>query len=318
MDKVKEILTDLVKEQLIDQDKFDVKNITEMLGNFPGSNMEQAIALSTKTSYDNTIKLLGRQQKKTDGDDASVNAANTAYNTETSEAVSAFLQLMRNDNFGIKNQTSEQVGQFGNNKANVGHLNAFEAVIALTFGGVNETEVTIGGGTEGHVATGNECRAVTKTWEAIDTTSVLLSTANGSGLPEVSHEARAVWLMANWVKYGYAPKLFGASVDTIKVVQADPADTNSCLRYCNASFTGETDTITKLYNLWANTDAGRRHFLSSIGTILSTDIVVRGQTLGKMLGGEKSFTKDMLEKVLQAGDNFEMADLTGHYVQQDK
>jgi hypothetical protein len=218
---------------------------------------------------------------------------------------------MRNDNFGIKNQTSEQVGQFGNNKANVGHLNAFEAVIALTFGGVNETEVTIGGGTEGHVATGNECRAVTKTWEAIDTTSVLLSTANGSGLPEVSHEARAVWLMANWVKYGYAPKLFGASVDTIKVVQADPADTNSCLRYCNASFTGETDTITKLYNLWANTDAGRRHFLSSIGTILSTDIVVRGQTLGKMLGGEKSFTKDMLEKVLQAGDNFEMADLTG-------
>jgi hypothetical protein len=64
MDKVKEILTDLVKEQLIDQDKFDVKNITEMLGNFPGSNMEQAIALSTKTSYDNTIKLLGRQQKK--------------------------------------------------------------------------------------------------------------------------------------------------------------------------------------------------------------------------------------------------------------
>lgn len=308
LNKVKELLTNLVKNELIDENKLDVKNIVTMLGNFPTANMEQALALSTKTAYDNTLELLARNTVKETGNSDSVNAANAAYNNEIKEAVEAFLKIMKGDNWNdVDGSSSAQRGQYGVNRQGTS-LNAFEAVIAMTFGGVANTPISITN--NGHTPVGNEVRATERTnWAAgIDNSSVLATAASGTALPIESHEARAGYIYGLWMKYDMAPQLFGAGHHQIVVRQVTNVVANACCCQAYCAKVGITERV-RTYDLWDNSTAGKNHLLSTIGTIIATTVTTNGQTQGKLLGGEEAFSKDILNRALTVGDEFTMTQM---------
>jgi hypothetical protein len=290
--KVKELLTNFVKNELIDDNKFDVKQIELMLGNFPGDNMKEALALSTKSAYDTTIGYLARSTKSESTGNNNQNAQNKKYNEEIREHVEVFFNIMKNDSY--VRDGNVQKGQYG--VARDG-LNALEAVLLMTFGGVGGIAPSIT--TEGHTATGNEVRAVAKTWDAVDNTSTLVPTASGDALPMESHEGRAVYLTALWTLYDQGPKLFGSGRNTITVVQAvNDGVTNACCQQYCSTVSLQNEEVARTYDLWANSGDGKNHFTSTLGAILATDNVANGITTGKILGGEDAFSTTILNRTL--------------------
>lgn len=305
LNKVKEVLTNLVKEQLIDTNNFDVTNIHQMLGNFPGAAMEQALAASTKEAYNKTVDILNRTTKATDTTSDSTNAANTAYNKEIEENVTVFLQLMEGDSWEDINNVVNQEGQFGSARSTKNSLNAFEAVLAMTFGGVNGTPLQIG--EAGHVASNQERRETEQGWGSIKRDGKAEDAAAGTQLPINSHEARAMWLMAAWAKHGMGLQVFGQGHHQITVRQVRTNDVNLCCEiYCGK--VGLQERV-RTYDLWANTENGKNHFVSTLGDLIATSITVNGKSAGKLLGGEEAMSVDIIKSALMEGDSFTMVQL---------
>ena len=302
--KVKELLTNFVKNELIDDNKFDVKEIELMLGNFPGDNMKQALAVSTKSAYDTTIGYLTRSTKSESTGNNNQNAQNKKYNDEIKEHVDVFFNLMKNDSYVREGYT--QKGQYGVGRDG---LNAFEAVLIMTFGGVGGVAPNIT--PNGHIASNNEVRATPKSWTAVDNTSKLVTTASGDELPIESHEARAVYLTALWTLYDQGPKLFGSGRNTITVVQAvNNGVTNACCQQYCSTVGLQNEEVARTYDLWANNGDGKNHFTSTLGAILATDNKANGITTGKILGGEDAFSTSILNRTLGgAAEKFSQAQI---------
>ena len=302
LNTVLDLLTTMVKKDLIGENKFDVKNIEAMLGNFPGANMAQALALSTKVAYDKTLECLNRTTRDTSTTNEKTNAENQLYNAEVAECVGVFVSIMKDDTYTHTNYC--QKGQYGVTRNG---LNAFEAVLLMTFGGV--AGVAPGLTDNGHSASGQEARSIQKTWDSVDNSSLLVDDHNGTNaLPIESMEARASYLMALWAKYDMAPVLFGSQRNQIVIKQAIDTGTSAacCQVYCGTYQLAEEQ---RAYDLWDNSDKGKNHFTSTLGAILATTFEVGGLTSHKILGGEAAFTTTMLNRTLSTGEKFTQAQL---------
>lgn len=302
MNTVLDLLTTMVKKDLIGENKFDVKNIEAMLGNFPGANMAQALALSTKIAYDNTLECLNRTTRDTSTTNVQTNAENQKYNDEVQECVGVFVSIMKDDTYTHTSYC--QKGQYGVTRNG---LNALEAVLLMTFGGV--AGVAPGLTDNGHTVSGQEARYIQKTWDSVDNTSLLVDDHNGTNaLPIESMEARAVYLMALWAKYDMVPVLFGSQRNQIVVKQVidTSAGAACCQTYCGTYQLAEEQ---RAYDLWDNSVKGMNHFTSTVGTILATSFAVGGVTSHKILGGESAFTTAMLNRTLSTGEKFSQTQL---------
>lgn len=317
LNKVKQILNDLVKDQLTDDNKFDVENIHDMLQTFPSSALEQALAAGTKQSYNNILDLLNRNTVNATTGTEAQKAAAAAFNTDIKDTVDLFLGLLADDRWNsTTGSPSNHPDAFGVRTVNQ-NLNAFEAVLCMAFGGAAGVAVSVGTGSAGHTANNNMEKRNGASQATFSTVRNETVEQGNNTEPAVnkfhirSHEARATYLMALWAKHGMALQVFGQGAHQITVRQtADSAGgPGSCYQvYCNK--VGIQEEV-RTYNLWDNSESGKNHMASTIGALAATSMKdgSTGASTGKLLGGEEAFSKDILNSMCTTGSKFTMTQL---------
>lgn len=319
LNRVKQILNDLVKEQLTDKNEFDVPSIHNMLQNFPSVSLEAALASGTKQSYNNILDLLNRAAMDETSSTLSEaqKATAQAWNAEIQETVQLFLGLMADDRWNSRTGTPANHPDAYGVRTTKGNLNAFEAVLCMAFGGVSSKAVAIGAGSAGHVATttDQEVRDLlfTNFSASLDNSTVVDTVTNGSGstnIPVEGHEARATYIMLLWAKHNMPLEIFGQGAHQIPVRQVTKVDGqgNNYQQYCD-----EYQIVEELrtYNLWDNSTAGQNHMVSVAGALLAKSQTDKGtgRGQGKLLGGEEGLDTSILNSMHTAGSEFTMAQL---------
>ena len=328
--EVKKILNDLVKEQLIDDNKFQVSEIHKLLTTFNLNELEKELARSTKQTFLNVAALLERTTLSEDatvvGD---VQAANNKLrNDEHKETTEVFLGLMDDDRWDSPNDGgSSSNTSYGKATRNHGKLNAVEALLCMCFGGVNERapNATINAGDERNTtvtaaADGSNYGSPT------GLTLTAKDTQGANGLFIDSHEARATYLMALWAKHASgsdsAIKLFGNGAMKIKVTHAistGACDITGCATqvWCCSTTVNQTYE-TREYFLWDQTangtntslGKGKNHFVNILGALVEhKPAESRGIGQSHLLGGEDGLSIDNLQQLCSNDGGFSTAQL---------
>jgi hypothetical protein len=335
--EVKKILNDLVKEQLIDDNKFQVSEIHKLLTTFNLNELEKELARSTKQTFLNVAALL---ERTTLSEDATVvgdvqAASNKTRNDEHKETTEVFLGLMDDDRWDSPNDGgSSSKTSYGKATRNHGKLNAVEALLCMCFGGVNERAPTAA------INAGDERNTnVTGAADSSDYTGpTAIVNANGDHLTAVdsqgaantlfidSHEARATYLMALWAKHASgsdsAIKLFGNGAMKIKVTHAistGACDLTGCATqvWCGSTTINQTYE-TREYYLWDQTangtntslGKGKNHFVNILGALVAhKPAESRGIGQSNLLGGEEGLSINNLQELCSNDGGFSTAQL---------
>lgn len=313
--EVKKILNDLVKEQLIEKNEFDVQEIHKLLSTFNMHELEKELALCTKKTFLDVTLLLGRTLLNTDVNLVGLakSQENTERNNEQQATTNVFYSLMSDDR--------EAQNLYGTSTKKMDSLNATEALNAMCFGWVNGLDAgsTVNAATVRGAATGTDGAD----WSAVRDISIVTgNTTTMFQLPLRGHEARAVYLIGLWTKHSDADNapviLFGTGAHKIRVSQSvdDAANANNfcfCNTYCEVA---APDRI-KEYYLWDQSAEGKNHFVSMLGALVAHEMVESDQiSRSKLVGGEEAlninkikalssndggFTSDQLKQIFAEG-----------------
>ena len=306
--EVKKILNDLVKEQLIEKNEFDVQEIHKLLSTFNMHELEKELALCTKKTFLDVTLLLGRTLLNTDVNLVGLakSQENTERNSEQQATTNVFYSLMDDD------REAEQL--YGADTKNMDSLNAFEALNAMSFGWVNG----LAPGTAVNAATARALGngADTAGWSAVRDISIVTgNTTNDLQLPLRGHEARSAYLVGLWTKHSDADNapviIFGSGAHKIRVSQSvdDAANVNNynfCNTYCEVA---APDRI-KEYYLWNQDAEGKNHFVSMLGALVAHEMVESDQiTRSKLLGGEEALNINKIKSLSSNDGGFTSAQL---------